>query len=113
MPTESREPIQLYSVEEAPYQEVSINLTDEFGGAASVTVYDAAFFANPVRKTYKGEVTEIVNPDVYAAVYWMGGDDFETQIQVDNQFGAQTLDVYGPAFLAVPSEKSYYEEIIP
>ena len=74
-------------------------------------MHEANYFANPVRKTYKGEVTEIVNPDVHAVIYWIGGDSFSTQIDVDNQFGPQTLDVYNPAYIAVPSEKLAYEPI--
>jgi hypothetical protein len=95
----------LYYVDEGLYQEVAVNLTDQFGGDPEVMVYEAAYFANPVRKTYKGEVMEIVNPEVHAVIYWITGDYFETELEVDNQFGEQTLDVYGPGFLAVPSAK--------
>jgi hypothetical protein len=95
----------LYEVDNPQYQGVAINLTDQFGGEPEFIVTETAFFANPVQKTYKGNVTEIVNPDVHAVGYWITGASFGTQIQVDNQFGNQTLDVSDPAFLVVPSEK--------
>jgi hypothetical protein len=55
--------------------------------------------------TYKGKVTEIVNPEEHAVIYSIDGESFETQLQVDNQFGPQTLDVSGPAYIFVPSQK--------
>jgi hypothetical protein len=95
----------LYFVDESSYQEVAINLTDQFGGNPTITVRPPTYFASPVQMTYKGEVTEIVNPEVHAVIYSIEGESFETQLQVDNQFGPQTLDVSGPAYLTVPSQK--------
>jgi hypothetical protein len=95
----------LYMVDSYEYQEVAINLTDQFGGDPEAMVWEAAFFANPVKKTHDGNVTDIVNPDVHAVIYWMDGEYFEGQIDVDNQFGEQTLNVSGPVWIAVPSEK--------
>jgi hypothetical protein len=95
----------LYKVEYSPYWEIAVNLTDQFGGNATVTVHQPAYFANPVQKTYKGEVTDILNPDVHAVIYAISGAPFETQLQIDNQFGNQTLDVSDPHYMAVPSEK--------
>ena len=94
----------LYEVIEGPSVEVVVGLSDQFGDE-TVTVYEPAAFANPVRKTHDGEVTEIVNPEVHGVLYWIEGGYFETEVQVVNQFGEQTLDVYDPVLLAVPSEK--------
>jgi hypothetical protein len=95
----------LYWVDNPEYQGVAINLTDQFEGDPEVLVLETAFFANPVKKTYKGNVTEIVNPDVHGVIYTISGAPFGTVITVDNQFGNQTLNVSDPAFLVVPSEK--------
>jgi len=95
----------LYQVGYVPYWEVAVNLTDQFGGNPTVTVHPPTYFASPVQITYKGEVTEIVNPEVHAVIYSIVGESYETQLQVDNQFGSQTLDVSGPHYIAVPSQK--------
>jgi uncharacterized repeat protein (TIGR02543 family) len=95
----------LYHVEYVPYWETAVNLTDQFGGNPTVTVRPPAYFASPVQITYKGEVTEIVNPEEHALIYSIIGESYETQLQVDNQFGSQTLDVSGPVYVFVPSQK--------
>lgn len=95
----------LYQVEYSPYWETAVNLTDQFGGNPAVTVRPPAYFASPVQITYKGEVTEIVNPEEHAVIYSIEGESYETQLQVDNEFGSQTLDVSGPAYVFVPSQK--------
>jgi alpha-tubulin suppressor-like RCC1 family protein len=102
----------LYEVTPGPSMNVVVDLNDEFGYDPDVLVHYPVFFANPVRKTHNGEVTEIVNPEAHLVFYWIWGKDFETEVQVVNQFGEQTLDVYShlynnPALLAVPSEKTW------
>ncbi len=87
------------------YEEIAVNLTDQFGGNATVTILPPVYFASPVQITYKGEVTEIVNLEAHPLIYPINGESYERQLQVDNQFGPQTLDVSGPAFIFVPSEK--------
>ncbi len=94
----------LYFVENPEYQNVYVNLTDQWGGE-EVLVQEHAFFANPVKKTYKGNVTDILNPEVHVVAYWISAAPFGTVITVDNQFGNQTLDVWDPYWLIVPSEK--------
>jgi len=96
----------LYHVIECPYVEVVVDLYDQFGYEPEVGVTAPLFFANPVRKTDDGGiVTEIQNPEAHLVFYGIEGGFFETEVQVVNQFGEQTLDVYAPTLLAVPSEK--------
>ena len=94
----------LYEVMEGRSVEAVVDLNDEFGDE-TVTVYEPAFFANPVRIIHDGEVTEILYPEVHGVLYRIEGGDFQTEVQVVNQFGEQTLDVDDPVLLAVPSEK--------
>jgi hypothetical protein len=95
----------LYYVMEGTSVEQYVNLGDEFGNQTEVYVTTPVFFANPVQKTHDGNVTKIVNPDVHAVIYSISGGYFEKTVQVANQFGEQALNVSGPDYLAVPSEK--------
>ena len=103
----------VYEVIQGSSVNVTVGLNDQFGDDPEVWVYEPIAFANPVRKTHDGEVTEIVNPEAHLVIYWIEGEYFETQIQVVNQFGQQTLDLYGPAGLIVPSEKVNFVEVEP
>ncbi|MDH4269592.1 MAG: hypothetical protein OEV52_04770 [Dehalococcoidia bacterium] len=94
----------LYEVTQGRSVEAVVSLSDQFGDE-TVTVYEPAFFANPVRIIHEGEVTEILYPEVHGVLYRIQGGDFQTEVQVVNQFGEQTLNVHEPALLAVPSEK--------
>jgi Tfp pilus assembly major pilin PilA len=98
-----------HEVIEGPSMEVSVGLNDQFGDQPEVWVYDPVIFANPVRKTHGDEVTEIMNPEVHAVVYVTDEGYFDEEVQVVNQFGEQSLHVYGPVLLAVPSEKRNLE----
>jgi hypothetical protein len=99
----------LYLVNEGPSIEEVVSLNDEFGDNPEVYVYQPILFASPVRKTHGDEVTEIVNPEVHAVIYLIDGGYSEEEVQVVNQFGEQSLHVYGPVVLAVPSEKRKLE----
>ena len=99
----------LYQVIDGPSVEEVISLNDEFGDNPQVYVYQPVVFASPVRKTYGDEVTEIVNPEVHAVIYLTEGGYSEEEVQFTNQFGEQTLSVYGPVALAVPSQKRELE----
>jgi len=73
-------------------------------------VMDPMMFCNPVDKVH-GTVTTSSDPDNHLMVYWLHGET-ETgwwTVTVDNQFNdpaaAQTLLVYGPVALAVPTQK--------
>jgi uncharacterized repeat protein (TIGR02543 family) len=94
----------LYEVTQGRSVDVVVDLNDQFGDE-TVTVYEPAFFANPVRIIHEGEVTEILYPEVHGVFYSIEGGNFQTEVQVVNQFGEQTLNVHEPALLAVPSEK--------
>jgi hypothetical protein len=96
----------LYEVIEGPSVGVEVSLNDQFTGE-TVTVYEPAFFASPVRVSYSGDVTEILYPEVHGVLYRIQGVDFQREVQVVNQFGEQTIDVAAPVLLAVPSEKLY------
>jgi hypothetical protein len=88
----------------------SVNLQDEFD-TENVTVYEPLFLANPVQKAYDGNVANITAPEAHLVFYRIGVETFSTAVQVNNQFGNQTLYVGNPALLAVPSEKSSSEEL--
>jgi hypothetical protein len=102
----------LYYVTESTPVEQYVNLNDEFGSQTDVYVYEPMLFGNPVKKTHDGNVTEILNPDVHVVIYDIYGGYLETTVQVVNQFGEQTLDLYGPSFLAVPSDKIGFAAVI-
>lgn len=95
----------LYEVIDGSSVEAVVGLNDQFGNQPNVSVYEPILFANPVRKTYGDEITEIVNPDVHGVLYVIESNYTEEEVQVVNQFGNQTLYMYGPVLLAVPSEK--------
>ena len=101
----------LYLVEGLPVVPVDVVLNDQFGGEPDATVYEPVLLANPVRKTHGTEVTEIVYPDEHLVFYNIDIEDapFQTQVQVNNQFGNQTLDLTDPDLLAVPSTKTELE----
>ena len=54
---------------------------------------------------YSGVVTEIEDPEAHLVFYQIEWGEIETNVQVVNQFGSQTLNIEGPYLLAVPSEK--------
>jgi uncharacterized repeat protein (TIGR02543 family) len=98
----------LYEVIEGPDVDVYVGLMDQFGDQAEVLVSTPVIFGIPVQKTHDGVVTEIEDPEAHLVFYWIEGGEFETKVQVVNQFGTQTLNMGGPYLLAVPSEKVYY-----
>jgi hypothetical protein len=90
----------------------TVDLYDQFHDELEVTVYEPMFFANPVTKTIvdTGEVTPATTDDHYV-FYPLEEPSFEKSgLPISNQFGDQTLDVYDPALLAVPSEKIDWEQ---
>jgi hypothetical protein len=86
---------------------VTINLNDEFGNQTEVEVRTPVGFATPVQKTNsEAVVTEILNPNVHFVMYDIyNQQSFNNTVQVDNQFGEQALNVSGPYYLSVPSDK--------
>ena len=103
----------LYEVTEGPSVDVVVGLDDQFGDQPEVLVKWPIGFGIPVQKTHDGVVTEIENPEAHLVFYEIEWGEFETNVQVVNQFGAQTLDMEGPYLFAVPSEKVYYEPMYP
>ena len=97
----------LYEVIDGAALDVVVTLNDQFEGEPDALVGEPIFFANPVKKTHAGAVTEIVNPEEHLVFYdiYIEGESPDRQVQVVNQFGEQTLDVYDPTLLAVPSTK--------
>jgi len=90
------------------YPEMEVGLWDQFTDQPA-TVYPPAFFANPVKKIYDTEVTDIKNPDDHLVFYWIDGGFFNADdLPVVNQFGAQFLDVWQSEgdILGVPSQKT-------
>jgi hypothetical protein len=80
---------------------VNVSLGDQWGNQTDVLVYEPVVFGTPVSKNG----TPIVDPDVHLVIYDIYGWDLNKTVQVANQFGNQTLNVTGPYYLAVPSEK--------
>ena len=80
-------------------------LSDEFIQDEVAVVYQPYLFANPVQKTVGGEVAEIEDPNEHWVLYDIESPSIDKNIQVDNQFGPQTLDLLQPEYLAVPSQK--------
>ena len=89
-----------------PDLNVVVQLEDQFHSEPQVTVLRPAYFANPVQKTdATGMVTEIENPLGHLVFYEIPEELFQTDVNIVNQFGAQTLSLSGSYLLAVPSEK--------
>jgi len=101
-----------HPVEYVPEPIGEVDLYDQFHDELGVTVYEPMFFANPVQKTIvdTGEVTPTTTDEHYV-FYPLNEEPFEKSgMPITNQFGDQTLDVYDPALLAVPSEKIGWEQ---
>lgn len=103
----------LYKVVEGTSVDVVVGLYDQFHDEPEVLVAQPVFFANPVRKTHGGIVTEIKNPEAHLVFYEILGGVFETEVQVINQFGEQTFHLSDPAFLAIPSEMLFAAPVAP
>jgi hypothetical protein len=101
-----------HPVEYVPEPIGEVDLYDQFHDELAVTVYEPMFFANPVTKTIvdTGAVTPATTDDHFV-FYPIDDEPFEKSgMPISNQFGDQTLDVYAPALLAVPSEKIGWEQ---
>jgi hypothetical protein len=82
-------------------------LRDQFNQTpAPATVLDPVRFANPVQKTHNNVVTPITNPDSHLKLYNLTAEAAPIRtVTVNNQFGQQTLQVFDPVILAVPTQK--------
>jgi hypothetical protein len=95
------------------YMNVTVGLNDEFDNKTQVFIYRPLFFANPVQKKYGNITINITDPYAHLVFYGIRAGDFWQVVQVNNQFGNQTLLVGNPALLAVPSLKLNYYQPIP
>jgi hypothetical protein len=99
----------VYDVIDESFPEVGVRLTDQFIDE-DVTVWEPIYFANPAHKTAPGAAapTPIEHEDehyVFYAIEDIGHEPIDKIIQIDNQFGPQTLDLTYRDTLAVPSQK--------
>src|SRR4030042_1734515 len=105
----------IYEVLYQPFPEVGVTLKDQFiPDGEDVVVWEPVLFANPVKKTVDGVVTDIEKADEHLVFYRIdrppGNTSIDKMIQIDNQFGPQTLDLTLRDTLAVPSLKISWEQ---
>jgi hypothetical protein len=83
-----------------------VHLEDELC-AVEADVSSPWGFWNPAEKWHDGVLTPIVNPDDHLLAYDIHYEEEPHwwQVEVSNQFGIQSLIVYGPVALAVPTQK--------
>ena len=98
--------------EEPEYINKEVQLVDQFG-TFTATVKEAALFGNPVEKEHTG-VTPISDDNRHYTLYYLDYDyelDSVTRdVEVSNQFQDKVeLTVYGPYYLAVPTQKEGHE----
>jgi uncharacterized repeat protein (TIGR02543 family) len=102
-------------IHDEPFPEVGIQLKDQFIDE-DVTVWEPIYFANPVRKTVAGAApTPIEHEDehyVFYAIEDLGHESIDKIIQIDNQFGPQTLPLTYRDSLAVPSQKIDWWQVL-
>jgi hypothetical protein len=104
--------------DEPEYMDKEVLLEDQFG-AFNATVMEAALFGNPVEKGHPGmPLAPISNENRHYTLYWldMNEEDWVTrEVEISNQFNdaaePQTLTVYGPVMLAVPTQKEGHEMV--
>ena len=107
----------LYEVE-GPDMQVVVQLMDQWK-VETVGVLRPVYFANPAEKTDSHidpplpNVIPIQHPEEHLVFYEIVGQSFRTSVNVSDQFGFQTLSVYDPRLLAVPSEKISAEQASP
>jgi uncharacterized repeat protein (TIGR02543 family) len=101
----------LYGVIDYTYlEEATAELDDQFLDEPLFSgVYEPGILASPARKTVGDQVTGILNPDAHAVLYMTDEGDVSETLEVINQFGEQTLQVFGPIGLVVPSEVTQLE----
>jgi hypothetical protein len=99
-----------YEVLDGLVLDIPVTLLDEFAYEENVVI-EPRFFANPVQKTH-GDVTPILNPWGHLVVYQITPVPYFVPVVADNQFATEVpLIAVESYYLAVPTEKWYYEEI--
>jgi hypothetical protein len=82
-----------------------VSLKDQFVDITVQVEWSGEFF-NPAAKNLSDSWPEILHPDYHLTSY--GFNYTPTQywsVQVENQFGQQWLEIWGPVSLAVPTQK--------
>jgi hypothetical protein len=105
----------IYEVMYESFPEVGVTLKDQFiPDGEDVVVWEPVLFGNPVQKTVGSEVTDIEKADEHLVFYRIelppGNTSIDKTIQIDNQFGPQTLELTLRDTLAVPSQKISWEQ---
>jgi hypothetical protein len=105
----------VYEVIETDSPEVGVTLKDQFiPDGEDVVVWEPVLFGNPVQKTVDGVVTDIEKADEHLVFYRIelppGNTSIDQTIQIDNQFGPETLELTLRDTLAVPSQKISWEQ---
>ncbi len=99
----------LYALAEFSWEYISVSVKDQFcpPTGEEVTVIAPWWLAVPVQKTVDSEVTSITNPLQHLMFYGITGGNYTyPQVQVADQFLAQTLTLGDPAWtLGVPTLK--------
>ena len=109
-PTPPLDHFKCYSTQpEEPLEWPPVDVWDQFHDYyLDALVLDSMMFCNPVDKVH-GTVETSSNLDNHLTVYKIGAETDWWTVTVDNQFNdaaaAQTLTVYGPVALAVPTQK--------
>jgi len=116
-PTPPLDHFKCYQAEPAQPLDFEVGLLDQFhSDYLSAVVGSPMMFCNPVDKVHDGAQTTNRNDDNHLTVYWIETLKDYWSVTVDNQFNdaavPQTLTVYGPVALAVPTQKlePYYHE---
>jgi len=103
----------VYYVNEASpsYIDEEVYLEDQFG-AFHALVENVEGFAIPAEKMYGDETTPIYNPDHSLTLYYISCEEEPGRwvVDIENQFGNQTLTVEGPFGLAVPTQNGDHGE---
>jgi hypothetical protein len=95
-----------YSVTAPPeYVGEEVSLKDQFVDFTTNVTY-AFHFCNPAAKRLTESWPPIVHPDYHLTFYGItSSPNMMWSVQVENQFGKQSLTVSGPVGLAVPTQK--------
>jgi len=93
--------------EEPPYVGQEVTLVDQLvGNPITTNVTWAYYFCNPAWKSVTETPGMIVYPDYHLTLYGIDWSEYRYwTVIVNNQFGQDILDVYGPVGLAVPTQK--------
>ena len=93
------------------YIEEEVLLEDQFGAFHALVEYVEGFVI-PAEKMYNDETAPIYNPDHCLTIYWISCEEDTGRwiVDIENQFGPQTLLVEGPYALAVPTKNGAHAE---